>query len=692
MKFLVKSNFLNKQAFLISASSFCAILIICLTLFVNINKSDAYVIDSYTTGGDGSIYSVFVNSPVGTLYPGQQFYLQVSATANACSNHSKTFTLTSGSYSTSLSRDGVRCTDDTNIVTSGNRVWSNGDWMYYCPDYNIPMTFSNYSLGPFTSPTTAGNYSLSFNASISSPYDTNRADLSAHQNYTVACPAIHPTQIISPVYVGTPNSSGTDFSWYKLSNAVAYYAYRVSLAGFEYVVGIWNDVNPYYNSSLNAYSYTDTTQTFGSPSYRVVATLPSTNAISLSATPNVTCHGGVGLSWRPVYYSPAPPSQTFEIYRDNSLIATVDNVNISSDAITYTDNGVSAGSTYTYKVIAKNISGCSDSISNTVSVNYTNTCNITSTPAIPTVNASIDIGECESMDISWPEVEYAEYYKLYKDGNIVTPLKAVFGTSTTDTGLVPTDSHTYAIQAVNSVSSSSVSSFSSSKHSSISCLPSIVGGGCGAYVHNTKVDNISSSTDMTWKASPTTEFPISGGDGDYRYLWIDETDSRLNGEDSRTVDIPNYHNFNLNPNEDPEMKTVYLKIMSGYGVQEISKNPSCSVNVWSSATPINGAILSFSSPILYVNQSFDVSVDTRTGITRGDNNGTPVNLDQESLMYSWNGGETTTSSSSPIIFTTVGLHTISVVISGLLENNTPFIGGLSTTTNILLPAAPNVEI
>lgn len=920
MKFFVKSNFLSKKTTIIFVLVVCSIFIFSLSV-IDIKNVDAY---GGSTWGDGSIYNVLVNSPVGILYPGQQFYFQISASANACGNRAYGLYLSAGG---SLAVD-PNCHNTTQICHDQNyNAFYNSSGIQVTATQRDPLcttnclpassypalTLNNYAVGPFTASSIPGTHGVNFNLLLDNYDNSNGALLTGTQSYTVACPVIYPSQIISPIYVGSPNSSGTLFSWSKLSNAVNYYMYKAGLTDFTYMGSIDNTNNSYYNSSLNAYYYNDTTQTSGSPSYRVVATLPSANTISLSAIPNAICHGGVTLSWRPVYYYPTPPqaNQIFEVYRDNLLIATVNNTDISSDPITYTDTGVSVNSIHLYKVIAKNMSSCSDSVSNTVSVTYTNTCNITGTPPPPTASPSTDMGKCGSIDISWSDVQYAESYKVYKDGNITTPIETIFGTSTRDenlatssystipsptggvvttasdgstihtftsggtfivpTGLsgnvqvlvvgggggvgggvfgttwhagggggqvvsnpsyaissgayavtigtgggvstnggnssfgtitalhgstgytsahggasgslyaggawtgsgtgagggggaggagfpnsgntggaggvgvantisgssvtygaggkggdgpmsingtantgtgggggsgtggsgvviisyvlgrdlIPTNWHTYAVQAVNSVSSSDISSFSSAEHSSASCLPAIAGGGCDAYLNNHKiVTDTSSSTPITWKATST----ISGGDGSYRYLWSDSTDSRVNNKTTSSVgplSYPTNTNLVKIDSEHDTSKKVGLRIYSGYGVQERFKEFVCPINVWSTAPPISGVFLEFSSGPLYVNRSLNIRVNTRGDIRDEQNN--PVNLDESSLVYSWNGGEATTSSSSPMIFTKIGNQYINVTITGLLQNNKPFIGSYSTTTNIMLPSAPNTE-
>lgn len=129
--------------------------------FLFADKIQAVTIDSSTTWGDGTIYNVFVNNPAGTLTCGQSYYLQVSASAQACSNRAMNFCLNSNGQSVCVNRG----------------------------QYNTDtMSLSAASVGPFTARTTSGADSISFGLTLDNFDHSNGASMTAHQDFNVSCP------------------------------------------------------------------------------------------------------------------------------------------------------------------------------------------------------------------------------------------------------------------------------------------------------------------------------------------------------------------------------------------------------------------------------------------------------------------------------------------------------------------------
>jgi hypothetical protein len=114
------------------------------------------------------------------------------------------------------------------------------------------------------------------------------------------------------------------------------------------------------------------------------------------------------LTWN----APAQGNFTYNVYRDDNLLATIIGQN------TYTDKGFNAATGHTWKVTVVCTSGESESVSVTKPV-----CN----PCNPVANASATIIKCETAIIAWTSIEGSIGYKVSIDGS---PLATLPGTAT----------------------------------------------------------------------------------------------------------------------------------------------------------------------------------------------------------------------------------------------------------------------
>jgi hypothetical protein len=127
------------------------------------NRVGAITIDSSSTWGDGTIYNVFSQTSPLTPACNGQYYLQVSASAQACSNRSMNF-----------------CVQNSN----GANVYCAARSQY---DTN-PMSVSSYGIGPLTARSTSGPSSSSFGLVFDNFDHSNGAKITAHQDFNVSCP------------------------------------------------------------------------------------------------------------------------------------------------------------------------------------------------------------------------------------------------------------------------------------------------------------------------------------------------------------------------------------------------------------------------------------------------------------------------------------------------------------------------
>lgn len=141
----------------------------------------------------------------------------------------------------------------------------------------------------------------------------------------------------------------------------------------------------------------------------------------------------VVLSWTTV-----PGAASYQVRRGGSTVATV-------TAPSYTDNGLTNGTTYSYTVRASNIAGTSSSSSA-----------VTATPAKPVAapaspGAPVAVAGDGTVALSWTAVAGATSYQVRRGGTVVT---TTAGTTWTDTGLTNGTTYVYDLVAVNDVGSS----------------------------------------------------------------------------------------------------------------------------------------------------------------------------------------------------------------------------------------------
>jgi chitodextrinase len=136
----------------------------------------------------------------------------------------------------------------------------------------------------------------------------------------------------------------------------------------------------------------------------------------------------------------------YRIYRDGSLIAT-------STGLIYSDTGLSAATSYIYRVAAFDSAGNASSQTAALTVNTGDT-----TP--PTVPAGVNATAVSSsrIDLSWTastdNVAVASY-RIYRNSAL---LATVTGTSYSDTGLAASTAYTYNVSAVDGTGNASAQS------------------------------------------------------------------------------------------------------------------------------------------------------------------------------------------------------------------------------------------
>ncbi len=164
------------------------------------------------------------------------------------------------------------------------------------------------------------------------------------------------------------------------------------------------------------------------------------------------------------------PTLTYQVYRDGIQIGQV--ISASKGAVTYTDAGLPAGSTHTYRVDAVDGANNSSPLSN-VSSPITVLAPDTTPPSDPGLPAGVSTST-STISLTWAISVDNEStnltYRIYRDGVDPGNFIAQFQSSSdgtvsfVDTGLWPGTAHTYSVQALdeagnesNKVTSDSIS-------------------------------------------------------------------------------------------------------------------------------------------------------------------------------------------------------------------------------------------
>jgi len=147
----------------------------------------------------------------------------------------------------------------------------------------------------------------------------------------------------------------------------------------------------------------------------------------------------------------------YEVYRDGTLIA-----NVSQPG--YTDNGLGAATSHTYRVRAFDTSNNASADSNAITV-VTLTAPDTTPPRVP-VGVTANATSSSTIDVSWAastDNVGVTKYRVYRDGSQVTEVPdAIF----TDQGLTASTSYSYTVRAVDAAGNQSGLSASASASTS----------------------------------------------------------------------------------------------------------------------------------------------------------------------------------------------------------------------------------
>jgi len=252
------------------------------------------------------------------------------------------------------------------------------------------------------------------------------------------------------VVASTNSTTSVTIGWGTVSGATGYYIYRSTDK-----TGTYEQIG-----SSTSTSYTDNRLSAGTTYYYRVAaynnggTGSESSFISITTMPNaptsvvatVNSANSIIVSWKEV-----SGATGYRIYRSTTSSGTYELVGTTS-AISYTNSGLTLGTTYYYKVSAYN-SGGEGSQSDKVST--------IALPMAPTGMTATP--NSTSITISWSAVTGADGYKIYRSttsSGTYAEISTSTTTSYTNIGLTAGTVYYYKISAYNSSGEGSQSSIS----------------------------------------------------------------------------------------------------------------------------------------------------------------------------------------------------------------------------------------
>ncbi|PIT93745.1 hypothetical protein COU00_02720, partial [Candidatus Falkowbacteria bacterium CG10_big_fil_rev_8_21_14_0_10_43_11] len=225
----------------------------------------------------------------------------------------------------------------------------------------------------------------------------------------------------------------------------------------------------------------------------------------LNAPANVSAiasgYTAISVSW-----DAAVGADGYKLYRntadsgwDSATLATTTNASITS----YSDTGLTSGTTYYYKVKSYNSSQSSD-FSLVASA-------ATNSLATPTGLAAA-AQSTSRIDVNWTAVSGADGYKLYRNGSLIATQA---GTSYSDTGLSAGTSYAYKVK---SYISSVDSAFSSEISATTQSAPSAPASGGGTYTPPAPSSVSSNNVPLTVSSAQT---------GTVNYVFPDSSSAKV---------------------------------------------------------------------------------------------------------------------------------------------------------------------
>jgi fibronectin type 3 domain-containing protein len=370
---------------------------------------------------------------------------------------------------------------------------------------NYILQWSTQSAGPFTSATAdTATYviggliaSTRYYVQVSASNGAGQSAPSAAVSATTPAPPQQPPAAPS-LTATTRSDTSIQVSWQQVQNAANYIIERSTASAGPFSAACttaslsWTDVKLSPNT---AYYYRGkATNSTGASGYS--ATVSATTALRLSV-PSGLASGAVTSTSITITWQAASGAQSYKIYRSSSGTGTFSSVGTAT-ATQYSDNGLTAGTIYYYKV--SSVNGTNES-AQSVALSVTASAAAPSAPTGVTATAA----SATTITVSWTTVTGATGYIVYggTSSSSLSQIATATATTYSHTGLTAATAYYYAVAATNA-------SGTSARSTTVSATTQSAGPATPAGLKATATS--STSITITWTAvSGATSYKLYTG-------------------------------------------------------------------------------------------------------------------------------------------------------------------------------------
>ncbi len=348
----------------------------------------------------------------------------------------------------------------------------------------------------------------------------NAADTSEYSSFATATTLVAAPATPTGLTASAVSSSQIDLTWTAVTGATGYKLYRSASSGGTYTEIDDVTSSPYNNTGLSAgttYYYKIKAHNAGGDS-DLSGEVTATTVVAAPAVPTGLSASAVSASQIDLTWTAVTGATGYKLYRSATSGGTyteIDDVTSSP----YNNTGLSAGTTYYYKIKAHNAGGDSEFSS------VASATTVVAAPATPTGLTASAVSSSQ-IDLTWAAVTGATGYKLYRSatsGGTYTEIDDVTSSPYNNTGLSAGTTYYYKIKAHNAGGDSEFSSFATA--TTVVAAPAVPTGLSASAVSSSQID-------LTWTAgSGATSYTLyrsTSSGGTYSEIELENVTSYSN--------------------------------------------------------------------------------------------------------------------------------------------------------------------